>query len=319
LTIIAFVNSIFCVSWYISIDGKDSWSGKIKQPFASLEKAYSVFNEGDEILFFNGNHTNPKNCGLSFKKNVYLGSLDGDPNQSGVICQDEEFGFEIGSSMNATINRLTWTNLNGTGILLKKKSVLTVLESFLIGSNGIQGGAISAAEESKVILNDALITGNSAGRGGAIYCVSCEIKNTGNTRVDQNVATDKGGAFYLINATVDWKQGLIEKNHGGIGGAFYSEQTRLKLYEIEMQLNSADERGGAFYIDSMTVANWEHINLHSNHAEYQGGAIYCAGMSTIDLVQCSVDDNTYDNMFCEAKQCRVADDKGLCTCNKCQK
>jgi len=68
----------------------------------------------------------------------------------------------------------------------------------------------------------------------------------------------------LINCDIDWKQGIIQKNHALNGGAFYVEQSKLKLFEIEMQLNAADERGGAFFIDDSTVANWEHIDLNDN-------------------------------------------------------
>jgi len=195
---------------------------------------------------------------------------------------------------------------------------LTVLESFLIGSNGIQGGAISTAANCTVQLDNVLIQGNSAGRGGAIYGVDgTTIINTGNTRILQNIATDKGGAFYLINSKVHWRQGIISQNRAIEGGAFYCENCNLDLFEIEMQLNGADQRGGAFFLDVGTVANWEHVELNDNHSEYQGGAIFCDGNSGINLVQCSVDDNTYDNVYCNNGQCRIADDKHLCDCHRC--
>jgi len=40
-----------------------------------------------------------------------------------------------------------------------------------------------------------LIIGNSAGRGGAMYGIDAKLKNVGNTRIQQNVATDKGGGL----------------------------------------------------------------------------------------------------------------------------
>jgi len=244
-------------------------------------------------------------------------SEDGDPNQASIICATD-FGITIDSNYNFTLDRLTFSNVNGTGIVLHQNSKLFIIESFLTNSNGIQGGAISAAANSLVSLNDAVISGNSAGRGGAIYAVdNAMIMNIGNTRIEGNEADDKGGAFYFINVNINWKQGIIIKNRAVEGGAFYCEKCKLDLFEIEMQLNIADERGGSFFIDDHTVSNMEHVELNDNHAEFQGGGIYCDTASTINLVQCSVDDNTYDNVYCNAGNCRIADDKHLCDCHHC--
>jgi predicted outer membrane repeat protein len=168
-----------------------------------MTKAYSVFNDGDRILLFPGKHTNPLNCGLEFTKNVYFGSLDGDPNQAELRCATYLPAITITGGRNCTINRLTFGNNNGTAFVLQRDAHLDVLEAFLTNSNGIQGGAISLAANASVLFNNALLQGNTAGRGAVVYAVDgATIVNTGNTRVSANRATDKGGAFYVINSVV---------------------------------------------------------------------------------------------------------------------
>ena len=182
---------------------KDTWSGKSKQPFATLSRAYSAFKDGDRIVFKNGVYKNPLNCGLTFRKNVYIVSLDGDPNQVTIMCADP-IGITVEGTYTLTVHRLTFTNLNGTAISLRTNARLELKDVHMVRCNGVEGGAIKADRRSTVVLENVLMANNTAGRGAAIFALDeANIQSKGNSRIEGNTAIEKGGAFYFVGTNVN--------------------------------------------------------------------------------------------------------------------
>ncbi|KAJ3026198.1 UNVERIFIED_CONTAM: hypothetical protein HDU68_006072 [Siphonaria sp. JEL0065] len=127
----------------------------------------------------------------------------------------------------------------------------------------VHGGAYYGASGGALILNNALLIGNTAGaNGAAILAVAGEqITMTNNTQILNNRAENFGGAFYLSGGATFTIQGpaVISGNQAAAsGGAFYYDNEAvisLSGPEIQMTKNLAPigSLGSIFALPGQTI------------------------------------------------------------------
>lgn len=212
---------------------------------------------------------------------------------------------------NATISGNTATT-NGGAICLNGTATLTVTGGTIENNKastakGNGGGAIFAAVNSILDVNNAEISGNNAYQGGAIYlyCPSTDKSGTGslemeNVTMKKNTAANSGGAVYVgkyWKVEVDGANTLISDNNVATnGGAFVTGQgSELTLNAGKIEKNKAghaSEGGGAIFLWE-TAFEMNGGTISENEAtKAHGGAIYGGGASTITINAGTISGNT---------------------------
>jgi predicted outer membrane repeat protein len=181
---------------------------------------------------------------------------------------------------------------------------LTISDSILYANSVIGAGfggflyVAGSNTTASVTIKDSNVTGNtSAGAGGAFWIDGTVTKLTiQGSSIEGNVAGETGGGFRLNTVNeISIKGGTMAANAAldGDGGVlFVSDTGSVKINDLLATDNTADEYGGAFYLDNL-VGNLsiKTSTFSANEAGYSGGAlrIYAA-----DDVALAIKDSTFD-------------------------
>ncbi|HEX2577488.1 MAG TPA: choice-of-anchor Q domain-containing protein, partial [Aquihabitans sp.] len=152
------------------------------------------------------------------------------------------------------------------GFLTAEAGNLTLANLTVQGGNGAngaagafavngQGGALYASDNSKLTFDNAVFTGNSAVKGGAIYAEWPTITNNGGAYTS-NSASDEGGAIFL--------------NQG---------PSTLNGYAMLLASNTAGDKGGAIAVNPGSSNPFIHlerslIRNNSTSIAGNGGVVY---------------------------------------------
>jgi len=159
------------------------------------------------------------------------------------------------------------------------------------------GGAIYVSWPSTVqfTLEDLVITGNRADKGGAVAVDWGNVVIEDRTITDNEATGAGGGAIYNEDGTLVIRNSTIADNHAelGFGGAIWNgapwpTDSDLTLSGVTLTGNSA-RYGGAIYNDDGTSLLAENTTTANNAAGQfaSGGGIYNKGMVTLRNVTIS--------------------------------
>ncbi|CAM9556317.1 unnamed protein product, partial [Sphacelaria rigidula] len=187
----------------------------------------------------------------------------------------------------------------------------------LRGGKDTEGGAIRSS--GAVTLEDCVLDGNEAtsGDGGGVWADGGSVIIVGG-KFSGNVASKRGGAVRIVNATLDVSDGAVfEKNKAEEGGAIFglgapentasegSDKTITLANSIFESNNASTEvpvtdtiappwdwlEGGGALALSQAVVEIRGCTFDLNYAQLSGGAIY-AGESSQPVL---LDDCTFRN------------------------
>lgn len=180
----------------------------------------------------------------------------------------------------------------------------------LRNGNGTSGAAVSAKDNSTLILDNCEVTGNNATtNGGAIAVESySELVLVGNNLFRGNTASDDGGAVYVSDSSALHAPGITRfvLNSAYTGGAIASSDYSVVNItgEAHFRSNSASTNGGAVYgtesnLTIVAEGNSAMSTFFSNSAEDLAGALYWRGMIdttyTFDIVRVLMADNSAES------------------------
>lgn len=109
---------------------------------------------------------------------------------------------------------------------------------------GHNGGAVYV-EHGKIVIKNALVSGNTAngdgseggGKGGGIYCGGTLTLNSGT--IEKNGAREGGGIFMATEATMTFYDGIVKENTAVNGGGVYnSREATLNLIKSAQIINN---------------------------------------------------------------------------------
>ena len=163
--------------------------------------------------------------------------------------------------------------------------------------------AAEGAENFTLRMDNASISNNYAGTdGGGVYSGSwyCSIDMANNSKMDSNSAERGGGVYFFYpqfnlvstdsSASISFNAARVG---GGYGGGVYTCQTSSdnqgSINGITFEKDSANDDGGAIYLDqeSVTVANCKIINCSAG--EYGGGI--CNNNDKNTISSCTITGN----------------------------
>ncbi|MCL2144748.1 MAG: autotransporter domain-containing protein [Endomicrobia bacterium] len=143
------------------------------------------------------------------------------------------------------------------------------------------GGALYLSGSYAEISGNSSFNNNQAVSGGAIYAEGLYYDGEGLLLNDTvyftgNKAALYGGAIALNNMYVYVNGAYFQSNQAAVGGALYSKNTYITAYStVNFYNNSAALNGGAFAgEDNSTFEFYEQVYIQNNSAEEKGGGFY---------------------------------------------
>ena len=152
------------------------------------------------------------------------------------------------------------------------------------------GGGICCRFDSSPTITDCTISGNSAGKGGGIYC-SDGRPTIANCILNDNLAD--GGGIYLRESDATIKECMITNNSAWLnGGGIYCYNGSPTIPNCTIRGNSAEYNSGGigcYLYSSMTITN---CTISDNSAATYGGGIYSDHFSSVTIANCTISNNS---------------------------
>jgi predicted outer membrane repeat protein len=190
---------------------------------------------------------------------------------------------------------------SGGGIHYAGSTVVSLVNSKLIGNEADQGGGGIYMADGIVFFERTVVKGNTAGGGGGIFATE-EVRMTlDRSTVTENTADDgDGGGLWIGTALSEGasviKDSTIAHNEtAASGGAFATDAGLLKVENSTLTKNRAAGRGGGIYSAPDTLAELNGLTIARNRADSDdtagvdtGGGIFANGGSVVVEIQNSL-------------------------------
>ncbi|MFT5457302.1 MAG: putative outer membrane repeat protein, partial [Myxococcota bacterium] len=165
---------------------------------------------------------------------------------------------------------------------------LTIANSTLTGNHAGRGGAVSGQYGCVVTLTDVVVEDNTAVRhGGALYGDGADLVVT-DAVFERNDAPEEGGAVVWVLGDVTMTDVLLARNTAGTeGGGLYFQAdpgNEVELTRVDFDENSVGPapggRGGALYVRE-TAITLDDCDLTYNYAGDHGGGLFARNASVV--------------------------------------
>ncbi len=180
---------------------------------------------------------------------------------------------------------------SGGGLAVSVSNLVSLTGGTIQNCNAPQGGAMKAAyrngPQPTLTLSMTQISGNSAtSEGGAVYLDSNPGINNAKLVVNDGLISEntasRGGAIYAFFVQeVEMAGGILNQNETtGYGGAIYLVSGTFRISDGEITNNTAKTRGGAIYMAGGQIPQFIYIDggtFRGNKAEKSGYTISMGG------------------------------------------
>ena len=146
-----------------------------------------------------------------------------------------------------TSNTLTGGSGEGGGIRGDNARIEIYGDSEISYNEGYHGGGIFMRNGGKLILEQGVISYNTAGdNGGGVKCESTEVEIGDHAQISHNEGVNGGGIFAQYNASITIGEASVTENAAsGNGGGIYADGGQLRINSGgKITANSAAEDGG---------------------------------------------------------------------------
>ena len=135
---------------------------------------------------------------------------------------------------------------NGGGVCITgKESKLEINGASITGNSAKNAGGVLVMGKGTLKFSSGSVSYNSANSGGGIY-ISTDSRMTMNGgSVSGNTSAKNGGGIYMLRSNVDLNGGVISGNKGESGGGFYTSGAIVNLNGVTISGNEAVKNGGA--------------------------------------------------------------------------
>ena len=227
---------------------------------------------GNEAYDGGGIYASGANIDLIFSTSIYGNKAEN--NGGGIYVDSSVLNVRKFCSIGADNAIITNQAIQyGGGIYANNSTVIFTNEATLAKcSSEFSGGGIYA-KESKVYFYDSLVTNNNAGsNGGGIYMYGGEVIIK-NTELNFNSAGGAGGAIRCYNgASAKITDSRLQNNFAtNDGGAFAAYNATGMFLRTDCLFNRAGDDGGAIYL-SDSFFTIEKFKINNNYADVIGGS-----------------------------------------------
>ncbi len=267
---------------HVSTSGDDvTGIGSESIPFATIQHAIDMSENGDTVLVHDGTYTGDGNRDISYDGRSIVVISENGPEMTIIDCQGSEaephrgFYFHNEEDENTILTGFSIINGFGdTGGGIRLDHYVTPYITNCIFENNKTtgpGGAVSVDYASNLDMADCVFIGDSASSGGAVYYNDATGSITGCTFTGN--ISGHGGALRLHFSHPDIADCIFENNQSlGNGGAIGGMMGSSGIMNCEFKGNTAASSGGAawFFESHINASNCLFVE---NEAD-KGGAIF---------------------------------------------
>ena len=271
-------------------------------PKAAIQAALDAAADGDLILVADGRYTGPGNRDLDFWGKPLTLRSQGGPDRCTLDAQASSdnphrlFTFQSGESPQTVVEGFTLTAGHSGwawgGAVSCEYASPTFRRCVFRGNATLgKGGALYCGDGSGVILEDCLLTDNTADDGGALHAWAADVTlrrcTLRGNRAAGNSPSGHGGALGLENqSSLTLSACTLAANYAGtFGGALYAADSQLTLANCLLAGNRAASHGGGLYAEN-AAAEWLNCTVTGNRARWYGGGLRARGQSNLPLKNC---------------------------------
>ena len=185
----------------------------------------------------------------------------------------------------------------GGAIYITNSSSLTIKETDITQNTGNIGGAVFAYNTQVTLERCSLIQNTATGDesfegGGAVFIRDGSSLNMTDTKITGNTAGRHGAVFAWINCQVSLERCSLINNSARGGAVYISDGSSLNMTDTKITGNTAGGLGGAVYAFINCQVSLERCSLINNSAQDWGGAVYILCDSTLHVLNCNLSENS---------------------------
>lgn len=201
---------------------------------------------------------------------------------SKIVIESSEFGNQLASE-NAGCFSILATEVNCTdsiffgnhashgGISLARRRADLYFSECTFDDNSAEmsGGMAYLDEQSKLVMDNCVVTNGNASAGAIIFAVDAEMIEVRKTSIEENTAVDGGSIALFKTAAVLFDVSAMSNKASGFGGFIWaSQESRLEI--LSSQFSSNEGNYGGVLLSSSSIVNIRDSFFGDNVAE-EGG------------------------------------------------
>lgn len=209
---------------------------------------------------------------------------------AGVIvtnCPGAPLRVEDGSEVTLTGGEVS---RNGGPVVVDNATLSASQTNFVTNTGTLCGGALAAANSSRVTLSNLALTGNTAAKGGAV-CVRDSSVDMQSVACSFNRASLDGGCAHISSSHRQQSSisgsSVLEQNYAERdGGAVYATgAVSLLVNSALLESNTATRAGGALALNTTDAITLQAVQCAKNIALGNGGCVWSNSSSTLNVEQ----------------------------------
>ncbi|KAJ8574499.1 hypothetical protein ON010_g4714 [Phytophthora cinnamomi] len=181
-----------------------------------------------------------------------------------------------------TVTTIDCQNLR-RGLIMSAVSIRLVGFTLRNANGNLNGGAVSASSASIHMENVLILNGTTFQNGGAVYGYQSDLTLT-NSKISNCSAATKGGAIFLDGSSLFLNQSIIELSWANQGGGIYAQNTVTVQGNAGSEIwnNTATLNGGG--ICSSGTFGGTVLNIYNNTASVGAGIAAMSGSVNLSHV-----------------------------------
>ncbi|KPK69779.1 hypothetical protein AMJ82_04890 [candidate division TA06 bacterium SM23_40] len=250
---------------------------RVPSEYPTVQAGIYAAGTGDTVLVADGIYTGEGNRDIDFLgKSIIVTSQNG-PQATAIDCQgsgsDWHRGFHFRSGETSASVLHGFQIINGWvpegGAVRCDQASPTIVGNTFTGNTATRGGAVYCCNEASPVINGNMIVANGAGWGGGVYC--------------------DDGSPTIRNNTITWN--IAHLNHGG--GIYSCNHSSPLIQQNAITANTASGDGGGVHCSesSPTIEG----NTISDNSAGNGGGIYCTMQSSAPIMANAITSNWADS------------------------
>lgn len=264
---------------HVSVGGSNLFSdGSLENPFATIQFALNVADEGDTILVAAGTYVEniiwPAKNGIKLiGENRETTIIDG--NQIGSVIRFEE---DLTGLIDTTTVISGFSIINGNAQGVDDND-----------SNG-RGGGIHISGISPILDNLIIQNNNAYNAGGGLFCNGSNL-SLSNSIISDNISRLSGGGLAQGTGDISILNTIFSNNNStdGGGGGIFMSQSNSNLENVQVLINIANGIGGGIYLSGSNPMISNSI-ISGNTSSSSGGGLGSQA-STPNLYYVQITDN----------------------------
>jgi len=265
--------------WYVDSDVTSSGDGQgWSEAFKTIQEAMDAASGGDEIWVKKGTYNLSSQINVDKAVGIYGGFSGGETKRDERNPSTNVTKIDGKSSVYHCFYATSDATLDG----------LTITGGNSDGSWPDNSGGGIFIDKSSPVINNCIISENSAAFGGGIFNSNCTTTIISCT-ITKNIAETSGGGMYNSSSSSAITNSIISENSASFGGGLYNQKSSPTITNCTISGNTATGGGGGIRNKESSSPTINNCVLWENTAN-DGPQIYNDESSSPAITYCNIQD-----------------------------